>query len=75
MTRWITLESETPPDEQLILVCDEISKFMSIARLSVEDMELDIAGLGKMDIPRDLAITHWMPLPEFPQQIGLNERG
>jgi Protein of unknown function (DUF551) len=67
MMEWISNLEDLPELHEVVLVCDNISGFVCLGRLTDEDEEehyfemIDIAP-----IECDSVLTHWMPLPKPP---------
>lgn len=70
---WTKVEDKLPKDKQIILVIDNISKVISMARFrefdepekfETEDM-FEVMNIFELEI--DYSVTHWMPLPNAPE--------
>ena len=64
---WISLEHLLPENNQIVLCCDVLNKFVSLGRYLLEKDELELMFIDKVQI--DSVITHWMPLPLLPKEL------
>lgn len=64
MNEWISLHDELPEENIVIIVCDNISGFVSFAKFFEETNEFELMYIDKIE--GDSNITHWMPLPSPP---------
>lgn len=70
--KWIRIEDKLPSDRQIILVIDEVSGIISLAKFREFDepsnFEIDdifeVMNIDPLEI--DYYVTHWMPLPDKP---------
>ena len=63
---WYDCDDMLPADEEIVLVADKISGFVSLGRYNDEKDEFCIMGLDPIEI--DAVITHWADLPEFKEE-------
>jgi hypothetical protein len=70
MNEWMRLEEDCPEEEGYVLVCDSISKEIYMARFIHHEGKDYYQCLydNDMPIPEDFIATHWMPLPELPEE-------
>ncbi len=69
MSEWIKIDEKSPEHNQIVLVCDEISSLVTIAKFrehyESEDDEDDfswyVMNIDCLEI--DYCVTHWMLLP------------
>ena len=71
MSEWISVENELPQADFMVLVCVDDDVYTDIYREGVNDGEYyfdtEYIGIEMVIIPK---ITHWMPLPEPPEQVN-----
>jgi hypothetical protein len=68
---WIKVEEYIPDNNKINLVCDYISEIISLAKYQEDEDENGVFMVMNMiDIPIDYNVTHWMPLPEAPNEGG-----
>jgi hypothetical protein len=72
MTEWINVDQQRPELGEVVLVCDYLSTFVSLARLSEEDNEYVFELMSIDKIENDSEVTHWMPLPNPPDVPGVH---
>ncbi len=63
---WISLEHQLPENNQVVLCCDILNKFVSLGRYLKKEDEFELMFIDKIEI--DSVTTHWMPLPEIPKE-------
>jgi hypothetical protein len=64
MSEWISTDSYLPNDQEIVLICDAISGFITLGRFEKEE---NYFGMMYMEeIENDSYPTHWMPLPNPP---------
>jgi uncharacterized protein DUF551 len=61
---WISINIVLPNTSEIVLVCDQVSDFVSLGRYLPDLDEFQLMALDK--VTSDMAITHWMPLPQPP---------
>lgn len=67
MSEWIDAEEYAPEDQEMVLVCDDISNVVSLARFyRYEDEIFKVMSLDDIEI--DFVVTHWMKLPQCPTE-------
>lgn len=64
---WIETAEYVPEDDRIVLVCDAISGFISLARFNEAEHEFTMMHMH--EIEQDSQCTHWMCLPEIPKVI------
>ena len=73
---WIDIYDKFPNLNEVVLISDEINKFVSIGMLIKEDLSIDLEDdkndtsfkiMYLEEMTTDYFVTHWMPLPESPK--------
>ena len=60
MSEWISVDDRVPDDHGMFLVCTS-SGFITINGYSIDDG-------WHWDVEKPSLVTHWMPLPEPPEE-------
>lgn len=61
--QWISVKDHLPKEEETVLITDGTAVFCGYwYKISIEDIIWTHSDCGRWP-----GITHWMPLPEFPQ--------
>lgn len=71
MPEWIKVEDSLPKHKEIVLVCDEVSGCISLAKFREfddpsnfdDDDCFDVINIEPLEI--DYCVTHWMSLPKF----------
>jgi hypothetical protein len=61
---WIDCREEYPVPGEIVLGCDAISQYVSLAKRLTEEDDSAFSVMDIDKIPPDILITHWMRLPE-----------
>ena len=67
MTAWISTDEYIPEDDRIVLVCDAISGFVTLARY--DDDEDQFVCMHIEAFENDSYPTHWALLPPIPEVI------
>ena len=71
---WIKVEDKSPKDKEIVLVIDEISLIISLARFREFDEPINFEDddifevMNIYDLEIDYSVTHWIPLPLPPKE-------
>lgn len=65
MSKWISFDDYIPEDDRRILVCDNLSGFVSFGKYFEEENRFELMNIEKIEY--DSQLTHWMPLPDVPE--------
>ncbi len=65
---WIKVEEDLPIVDSIVLACDELNSFVSLAKYRDHEDEywFDLMYVDEVEI--DSIVTHWMPIPKLPQE-------
>lgn len=63
---WIKTEEYFPHDQQIVLICDIYNNFVTMARYLEEEDIFEMMHVQEIEI--DSYPTHWMPLPNLPNE-------
>ena len=63
MTNWISVQDELPPHEEMVLIADEVSGFVTFG---IYDQDTDlIHAMYFQGLDLDMIPTHWADKPKF----------
>lgn len=66
--KWISVDDDQPhpSDKEIILVVDDVSLIISLARFIEDDYYFEVMNMHEVEV--DYCVTHWMPLPLPPKE-------
>lgn len=72
--QWIKVEHRLPKHGEIILVIDEISEVISLAKfrefnetMNFDDDCFEVMNMNEIEV--DYSVTHWMKLPQSPKTV------
>jgi hypothetical protein len=60
---WYECDSILPDDNEIVLMADEVSGFVTLGRYHNDGDEFEVMGLDPIE--QDAVFTHWGALPEY----------
>lgn len=67
---WYDITEEYPDDNDVVLVCDILNKFISVAKFVKENENVYHFLVAHLENPdENIRITHWMCLPSLPMEV------